>query len=51
MLLLQAVHMDELRKSETSTFDYLELLKCTAQIGHTCGVVDRVPAAEGFLNK
>jgi hypothetical protein len=51
MLLLHAVHVDELKRSETFTLDHLGLLKYTVQSGHTCGVVDRVPAAEGFLNK
>jgi tyrosinase len=51
MLSLHAVHMDELEKSETFTFDHLRLLKCTVQIGHKCGVVSRVRAAERFLNK
>jgi hypothetical protein len=50
MLSLHAVHMDELEKSETFTFDHLRLLKCTVQVGHKCGVVGRVRAAEGFLN-
>jgi hypothetical protein len=43
--------IDELENPETFTFNHPGLLKCTVQIGYMCGAVDRVPAAEGFLNK